>query len=161
MTSTSRGTGCFLARPGTVTPEWHLVDADGQVVGRLAVKLATILMGKHKPTYTPHVDCGDFVVVVNAAKVRFGTRKVAHKTIPNFTKKMATKTYTHYTGYPGGQKVITAEDLITRRPEEILLMAVKRMLPKSKLGRNMLKKLKVYRDDQHPHQAQVPQPLTP
>lgn len=154
-------TSTFLAKPGEVIPDWHLVDADGQVVGRLAVKLATILMGKHKPTYTPHVDCGDFVVVVNAAKVKFGTRKMAHKTIPNFTKKMANKTYTHYTGYPGGQKVITAEDLFVRRPEEILRLAVKRMLPKNKLGSHMLKKLKIYRADQHPHQAQVPQPLIP
>ena len=152
-------TSTFLAKRGEVTADWHLVDADGQVVGRLAVKLATILMGKHKPTYTPHVDCGDFVVVVNATKVKFGTRKMAHKTIPNFTKKMANKTYSHFTGYPAGLKVITAEDLFQRRPEEILIQAVKRMLPKNKLGRQMLKKLKVYRDDQHPHQAQVPQPL--
>lgn len=154
-------TSTYLAKRGEVTPDWHLVDADGQVVGRLAVKLATILMGKHKPTYTPHVDCGDCVVVVNASKVKFGTRKMAHKTIPNFTKKMASKTYTHYTGYPGGQKVIAAEDLFVRKPEQILILAVKRMLPKNKLGRNMLKKLKVYRDGQHPHQAQVPVPLVP
>lgn len=154
-------TSTYLAKRGEVTPDWHLVDADGQVVGRLAVKLATILMGKHKPTYTPHVDCGDCIVVVNAGKVKFGTRKMAHKTIPNFTKKMASKTYTHYTGYPGGQKVVSAEDLFVRRPEQILILAVKRMLPKNKLGRDMLKKLKVYRDGQHPHQAQVPQPLTP
>lgn len=133
------------------------MDADGEVVGRLAVKVATILMGKHKPIYTPHVDTGDFVVIVNASKVKFGSRKMAHKTISNFTKKMANKTYAHYTGFPGGRKVISAEDLFVRKPEEILKLAIRRMLPKNKIGRHMLAKLKVYRDDKHPHQAQQPQ----
>lgn len=154
MTKTS------LVKPADVRPDWQLIDADGQVVGRLAVKIATILMGKHKPIYTPHVDCGDFVVVVNAEKVRFGGRRMAHKTHENFTNKMAKKTYDHYTGYPGGRKVITAEQLLERKPEEILLLAVRRMLPKTKMGRKMLKKLKLFRGNKHPHQAQQPQPLT-
>ena len=151
-------TKSYLAKPGEVHPAWLLVDADGQVVGRLAVKLATILMGKHKPTYTPHVDCGDFIVVINAEKVRFGGRRMAHATHANFTSKMLTKTYDHFTGYPGGRKVIPAAEMIERRPEEILRLAVRRMLPKNKLGRHMLKKLKLYRGTKHPHQSQVPQP---
>ncbi|MFN0050879.1 MAG: 50S ribosomal protein L13 [Planctomycetales bacterium] len=148
----------YMEKTGSVTPDWLLVDADGHVVGRLAVKLATILMGKHKPTYTPHIDCGDFVVVINAEKVRFGGRRVAHPTHPNFTSKMLTKTYEHYTRYPAGRKLVPAADLLERRPEELLRLAVRRMLPKNKLGRQMIKKLKLYRGGQHPHQAQVPQP---
>lgn len=151
-------TKSFLAKPGEIKPDWLLIDADGQVVGRLAVKLATVLMGKHKPTYTPHVDCGDFVVVINAEKVRFGGRRMAHPTHPNFTSKMLTKTYQRYTRYPGGRKVIPAAEMIERKPEELLRLAVRRMLPKTKMGRQMLKKLKLYRGDQHPHQAQVPEP---
>jgi large subunit ribosomal protein L13 len=151
-------TKSYLAKPGEVKPDWLLVDADGQVVGRLAVKLATILMGKHKPTYTPHVDCGDFVVVINTAKVRFGGRRVSHPTHPNFTSKMLTKEYDYYTGYPGGRKVLPAAELLDRKPEELLRLAVRRMLPKTKMGRQMLKKLKLYRGGEHPHQAQVPQP---
>ncbi len=152
-------TKSFLAKAGEVQPGWILVDADNQIVGRLAVKLATILMGKHKPTYTPHVESGDFVVVVNTEKVRFGGRAVAHPTHPYFTSKMARKTYDHYTRHPGGLKTVTAADLLDRKPEEILRQAVKRMLPKTKLGRHMLKKLRLYRGSQHPHQAQQPQPL--
>lgn len=151
-------TTSYLAKPGEVKPNWLLVDADGQVVGRLAVKLATVLMGKHKPIYTPHVDCGDFVVVINADKVRFGGRKMAHATHPNFTSKMLSKEYDYYTGYPGGRKVLRAADLLERKPEELLRLAVRRMLPKTKMGRQMLKKLKLYRGTEHPHQAQVPQP---
>jgi large subunit ribosomal protein L13 len=154
-------TKSFLAKPGELKPDWLLVDADGQVVGRLAVKLATILMGKHKPTYTPHVDTGDFVVVINAEKVRFGGRRMAHPTHPNFTAKMISKTYDKYTGYPGGRRVTPAAELLERKPEEILRLAVRRMLPKTKLGRAMLKKLKLYRGNQHPHQAQAPQPHNP
>lgn len=153
-------TKSFLAKPGEVPNNWLLVDADGQTVGRLATKLATVLMGKHKPTYTPHVDCGDFVVVVNADKVKFGGRRMAHPTHPNFTAKMLSKTYDKYTGYPGGRKVIPAADLLERKPEELLRLAVRRMLPKNKLGRHMLKKLKLFRGTKHPHQAQVPQAVT-
>jgi large subunit ribosomal protein L13 len=151
-------TRSFLAKPGEVRPSWLLIDADGQVVGRLATRLATILMGKHKPTYTPHVDTGDYVVVINAEKVRFGGRRMAHATHPNFTSKMQTKTYQRYTGHPGGRKLTTAAEYLERRPEEILRLAVRRMLPKNKLGRHMLKKLKVYKGTEHPHQAQVPLP---
>lgn len=151
-------TKSFLAKPGEIKPDWLLVDADGEVVGRLAVKLATVLMGKHKPTYTPHVDCGDFVVVINAEKVRFGGRRMSHPTHPNFTSKMLTKTYQRYTRYPGGRKVIPAAEILERKPEELLRLAVRRMLPKTKMGRQMLKKLKLYKGDQHPHQAQVPEP---
>jgi large subunit ribosomal protein L13 len=151
-------TKTYLAKPGELKPDWVLVDAEGQVVGRLAVKLATILMGKHKPTYTPHVDSGDFVVVINADKVRFGGRRMAHPTHPHFTSKMLSKEYEHFTGYPGGRKVIRAAELLERKPEEILWEAVRRMLPKNKLGRHMLKKLKLYRGTQHPHQSQAPQP---
>src|SRR4029077_182704 len=105
-------TKSYLAKTGEVQADWLLVDAEGQVVGRLAVKLATILMGKHKPTYTPHVDCGDFIIVINADKVRFGGRRMAHPTHPNFTAKMISKTYDHFTGYPGGRKLIPAAELL-------------------------------------------------
>jgi large subunit ribosomal protein L13 len=151
-------TKSYLAKAGEYKADWMLVDAEGQVVGRLATKLATILMGKHKPTYTPHVDTGDYIVVINAEKVRFGGRKMSHPTHPNFTAKMMTKEYDHYTGFPGGRKVIPAAEMLERKPEEILRLAVRRMLPKNKLGRHMLKKLKLYRGTAHPHQSQVPQP---
>ena len=151
-------TKSYLAKSGEVNPEWLLIDAEGQIVGRLATKLATILMGKHKPTYTPHVDTGDYLVVINADKVRFGGRRMAHATHPHFTSKMVSKTYDHFTGYPGGRKIIPAAEVLERRPEEILRLAVRRMLPKNKLGRHMLKKLKLYRGTKHPHQSQVPQP---
>jgi large subunit ribosomal protein L13 len=151
-------TKSFLAKPGQLKPDWLLIDAEGQIVGRLAVKLATILMGKHKPTYTPHVDSGDYIVVINAEKVRFGGRRMAHPTHPHFTSKMVSKEYDHFTGYPGGRKIIPAAEMLDRKPEEILRLAVRRMLPKNKLGRHMLKKLKLYRGTQHPHQSQVPQP---
>lgn len=137
----------YMAKPGEVDQQWWLVDATDQVVGRLASKLAVILMGKHRPTYTPHVDTGDFVVVTNAEKVCFTGRK------------WQTKIYQRYTGYPGGQRLETAEKLRQRKPEEILRQAVKRMLPKSHLGRRMLSKLKVYAGGKHPHQPQQPQPL--
>lgn len=150
-------TKSYLAKAGEYQPEWAVVDADGQVVGRLAVKIATILMGKHKPTYTPHVDTGDYVVVINTDKVRFSGRPMAHATHPYFTAKMLSKEYDTYSRYPGGRKVLTAADLLARKSEEIVRLAVKRMLPKNKLGRQMLKKLKLYRGDQHPHQAQQPQ----
>jgi large subunit ribosomal protein L13 len=152
-------TTSYLAKAGEVQQRWLLFDADGQIVGRMAVKLATILMGKHKPTYTPNVDCGDFVVVINAEKVRFGGSRMAHATHPYFTSKMMSKKYDRYTGYPGGRKETSAAELLARRPEEILLLAVRRMLPKNKIGRAMLKKLKVYRGTEHPHQAQSPTPI--
>ncbi|MEZ6146032.1 MAG: 50S ribosomal protein L13 [Planctomycetaceae bacterium] len=146
----------FMARKETFQPEWFVVDGDNQVVGRLATRLATVLMGKHKPTYTAHVDTGDFVVVVNADKVRFSGQPLAHDTHPYFTKKMLTRTYERYSGYPSGRTVETAADLLEKKPEKILREAVRRMLPKNKLGRQMLNKLKLYAGPNHPHQAQEP-----
>ena len=161
MSSVNKSTTrSFLAKVGQVKQDWHVVDADGQIVGRLAVRLATILMGKHKPTYTAHVDTGDFVVVVNAERVKFGGRQMAHPTHPYFSQKMLRKTYDYYTKYPGGLKRPTGADLLERHPERILYLAVKRMLPKSKMGRQMLKKLKLYTGPTHPHQAQEPSPLS-
>ena len=149
----------YMAKKEETRSQWYVVDADSQIVGRLASKLAVILMGKHKPTYTPHVDCGDYVVVVNAELVRFSGKSLAHPKHPYFTTKMLNKTYSSYSGYPGGLRVVTAAELLERKPERILKEAVRRMLPKNKLGRSMLKKLKLYRGRQHPHQAQQPQVL--
>jgi len=148
-----------MAKDSDVQRDWHVVDADNQVVGRLAAQLATILMGKHKPTYTPHVDCGDYVIVVNAEKVRFSGQPIAHSGHPYFTDKMLNKEYARYSGYPGGRKVTTAAKLLETKPEFILHEAVRRMLPKSKLGRKMMDKLKLYVGENHPHQAQNPQKL--
>jgi len=135
----------YMARREDVEPKWWVVDAADKVVGRLASDIAMLLMGKHKPTYTPHVDTGDFVIVVNAEKVVFTGNK------------WDTKQYTWYTGYPG-LKSETAGKRLERKPEMILSEAVRRMLPKNKLARQMLKKLKIYIGPQHPHQAQQPEP---
>ena len=148
-----------LMKKEEVRPEWFVVDGDGQIVGRFAAKLAQVLMGKHKPTYTPHVDTGDFVVVVNADRVRFGGKSLAHSEHPYFTVKMQRKEYQRYTGYPGGRRVMTGTQVWQRKPEQILREAVRRMLPKSKLGRRMLDKLKLYSGPDHPHQAQQPRDL--
>ena len=134
---------CFIAKPGQVEAKWWHVDASDKVVGRLAGDIAVILMGKHKPTYTAHVDTGDFVVVTNCEKVVLTGNKWVQKR------------YTRYTGYTG-QKSETAEKRLQRKPENILREAVRRMLPKNKLGRRMLDKLKVYKGAEHPHQAQQP-----
>lgn len=147
----------FVAKAETVSPEWFVVDGDNEIVGRLAARIATVLMGKHKPIYTPHVDTGDFVVVLNCDKVRFSGKPVADADNPYFTKKTMVKEYDHWTGYPGGRRVETAADLLTRKPEKVLSEAVRRMLPKNKLGRKMLSKLKLYAGTEHPHQAQNPQ----
>ena len=134
----------YMAKPLEVERQWLLVDAKGKVVGRLASQIATILMGKNKPTYTPHVDTGDFVVVVNAEKVQFTG------------KKWDQKLYYRHSNHPGGLKFRTAREVRERKPEEILRHAVKGMLPKNHLGRRMLKKLKIYAGDNHPHAAQRP-----
>ncbi|REJ66445.1 MAG: 50S ribosomal protein L13 [Planctomycetota bacterium] len=134
-----------MAKPGEVEAKWWLFDADGEIVGRLASRIAMILMGKHKPTYTPHVDTGDFVVVVNVEKIEFSG------------KKWDQKEYTRYTGWPG-LRVESAQTRRERHPDRILSEAVRRMLPKNKLGVQMLKKLKVYAGAEHPHQAQNPAP---
>lgn len=134
----------YMAKPATITRRWFVIDATDAVVGRLAVQIANILRGKHRPEYTPHVDTGEFVVVVNAEKVRFtGT-------------KMETKTYHWYTRYPGGLKEVSARDLLQTHPERILLEAVRRMVPRNKLGRQQMTKLKIYAGPTHPHQAQQP-----
>lgn len=136
----------FMAQPQNVERQWFTVDATDQIVGRLASEIAVILMGKHKPTYTPHVDTGDFVIVTNVEKVVFSG------------KKWDQKRYTWYTGYPGLRSE-TAKNRLERRPELILREAIRRMLPKNKLARKMLSKLKLYVGPEHPHQAQQPQPL--
>ena len=146
-----------MARNETVTHNWFVVDAGGHIVGRLATQIATVLMGKHRPDYTPHVDTGDYVVVLNAHRVRFSGKSMAHQSHPQFTKKMLRKTYERYTGSPSGRKWTTAAEVLERAPERILHEAVRRMLPKNKLGRKMLDKLKIYCGDEHPHQAQNPQ----
>jgi len=133
-----------MAKTGRVEQRWIHVDATDLVVGRLASDIAMILMGKHRPIYTPHVDCGDFVIVTNVEKVAFSG------------KKWQDKTYTWYTGHPG-QKSITAGKRLAKKPEMILYEAVRRMLPKNKLGRKMLSKLKLFTGPDHPHQAQNPQ----
>lgn len=126
---------------------WHVVDAQDQVVGRLASRVATVLRGKHKPTYTPHVDTGDHVIVVNAELARFTGRKETDKQ------------YRRYSGYPGGVYVDSPAEVRAKRPEFIIRNAIKGMLPKGPLGRKMLKKLKVYAGSEHPHEAQQPTPL--
>ena len=139
------GTKTYVARPGVLQKKCFLVDAEDKVVGRLASDIAVVLMGKHRPTYTAHVDTGDFVVVVNAEKVKFSGNKWEQKR------------YTRYTGYPG-LRVETAGDRLERKPEMILREAVRRMLPKNKLGQKMLDKLKIYVGPEHDHQAQQPEP---
>ena len=126
---------------------WYVVDATGQTVGRLATQVASILRGKHKPTFTPFLDMGDHVVIVNAEKVVFKGNKLEEKM------------YRHHTGWPGGLKEVTARDMMVRHPERVLEQAIKGMLPKTKLGRAMAKKLKVYVGPNHPHEAQKPVPL--
>lgn len=136
------------ANANTVERKWYIVDAENQVVGRVASKIAAILRGKHKPSYTPHVDTGDFVIVINADKVRFTGNKETEKE------------YLHYTGYPGGQRRRTPQEARVRRPGFILENAVKGMLPKNSLGRQMGKKLKVYAGTEHGHEAQQPEVLS-
>ncbi len=146
-----------LLRKEDAAPQWFIVDADSQIVGRLAASLATVLMGKHKPTYTPHVDSGDFVIVLNAKKVRFSGKSLAHPEHQKFTVKFAKKVYERYTGYPGGRRFTSGTQMLAQHPERIITEAVRRMLPKNKLGHNMLKKLKVYAGAEHPHQSQQAQ----
>ncbi len=137
----------FQAKKEEVKHQWYLVNADGKVLGRLATELAMLLKGKKKAIYTPHVDTGDFVVVVNASKVALTG------------KKMKDKTYYHHSGHPGGFKRVSAEKLIAQKPTELIRVAVKGMLPKSSLGRQMLTKLKIYAGPNHRHEAQRPIPL--
>jgi len=134
----------YMAKPREVAREWYVIDADGQPLGRLASEVARILRGKHKPQFTPHVDTGDFVVIVNAEKVILTGGKVDKKE------------YQTYSGYPGGLKSIPYRKLLAEKPERAVLKAVKGMLPHNRLGRQQIKKLKVYRGPDHPHEAQQP-----
>lgn len=147
----------YFARSQDVQPNWYVLDAKDHIVGRLASQIATVLMGKHKPMYTPHVDCGDYVIVLNAGSIRFSGAKLAHPRNPNHTTKMERKTYERYSGYPGGRTVTKAIDVWESKPEKILYEAVRRMMPKNKLSRQMLKKLKLCVGTEHSHQAQQPQ----
>jgi large subunit ribosomal protein L13 len=137
----------FIAKPAEVERKWYVVDADGKTLGRLASEVASVLRGKNKPTFTPHVDCGDYVIVINAEKVAVTG------------KKRNEKIYKKHTGYPGGLREITFDKLQQKKPEEIIRHAVKGMLPDGKLGRQMFKKLKVYAGAEHPHTAQKPETL--
>ena len=136
----------YMARPLEVERKWYVVVAEGQTLGRLATEIATILRGKNKPQYTPHIDTGDFVVVVNAEKVAVTGRKAEQKV------------YRRHSGYPGGLKETSYERMMERRPTEILRRAVKGMMPKNRLARQQLRKLKIYAGPEHPHAAQNPQP---
>jgi large subunit ribosomal protein L13 len=133
----------YFAKPSEVKPRWLTIDATGKTLGRLATEIARILQGKHKPIYTPHILTGDYVVVINAARVRVTG------------KKLRQKIYYRHSGYMGNLKAITLEEMLKRHPERVIQLAVKGMLPDNKLGRDMLKRLKVYAGDSHPHQAQV------
>lgn len=138
----------FLARKETVEPKWYVVDASGQVLGRLAVKVANILRGRHKPTYTPHVDTGDFVVIINADKIQLTG------------KKEEQKQYMFFSGYIGGESYRSVPHMRENKPAFIIEHAVKGMLPKNRLARQMMKKLKVYGGESHPHESQEPTPLS-
>lgn len=137
----------YSARAKDVRRQWHLIDAEGKTLGRLATEVARRLRGKHKPEYTPNVDTGDYVVIINAEKVHVTGRK------------MSDKIYHHHTGYIGNLKSISLEEQLAKRPEQVIKLAVKGMMPRGPLGREMLGKLKVYAGGEHPHAAQQPQPL--
>ena len=137
----------YIAKPNEVEKKWYVVDADGKTLGRLATQIALILRGKHKPEFTPHVDTGDFVVVVNAEKVVLTG------------KKLDQSFHTHYTGHPGGLRQIPLRRILAEKPEQLIYNSVRGMLPKNKLGRKVLKKLKVYAGPNHKHEAQQPEVL--
>jgi large subunit ribosomal protein L13 len=136
-----------MAKKGEIAPKWHEIDASGKVLGRLAVKIATLLMGKHRPTYTPHQLTGDCVIVTNCEKVKLTGRK------------LETKEYDRYTFYPSGRHITPVAEMLAKHPERVIQLAVKRMLPRNKLGRQMLERLKIYRGPSHKHQAQRPEPM--
>ncbi|MGV8145295.1 MAG: 50S ribosomal protein L13 [Alkaliphilus sp.] len=137
----------YLAKPNEIERKWYIVDAEGKTLGRMATQIATVLRGKHKPEFTPHVDTGDFVIVVNAEKIVLTG------------KKLDQKFYTYHTGYAGGLRQIPYRKMIAEQPEKIILSAVKGMLPKNRLGRKMLTKLKVFAGPAHKHEAQAPEEL--
>jgi len=138
----------YSAKPSTIDKKWVIVDAEGQALGRIASKIASILRGKTKPQFTPHMDTGDNVIVINAEKVRLSG------------KKMTDKQYFRHTGYPGGVKLTTPEEIIEKHPTRLIMMAVKGMLPKNSLGRDLLTNLRVYAGPVHPHTAQQPENVT-
>jgi large subunit ribosomal protein L13 len=137
----------YVAKKEDIKRKWYLVDAKGKILGRLAARIATILRGKHKAIYTPHLDTGDGVIVINAAKIRVTGRKPKQKV------------YRRYSGYIGGLREVTLENMLKNKPQTVIKLAVRRMLPKGSLGEAMFKKLKVYADDKHSHQCQAPIPL--
>src|SRR6476469_2722650 len=137
----------YMAKPGEVKADWHVIDATDQVLGRLASKVSTLLQGKHKPTYTAHVDTGDFVILLNAEKIRVTG------------KKAEVLEYDTYSRYPGGRRLYSYRTISEPHTEKLVELAIRRMLPKSKMGRNILGKLKIYKGDQHPHSAQQPKAL--
>ena len=134
-----------MAKANEVERKWYVIDAEGKVLGRLASEIASVLRGKRKPIFTPHVDCGDFVIVINADKVVLTGDKLNQKV------------HAYHTGYPGGRKEVVYAEMMAKRPEKVIELAVKGMLPKSRLGRQMIKKLKVYAGPEHPHAAQSPE----
>lgn len=135
----------YMAKEHEIERKWYIIDAENKVLGRMATEVATILRGKNKPIYTPHVDTGDFVIIINAEKIKLTG------------KKLEQKNYTYHTGYPGGLKQVPYKNLIVKNPEKIIELAVKGMLPKNSLGRSMFRKLKVYRGTEHGHEAQKPE----
>ncbi len=137
----------YMQKKETVTRNWYVIDAEGKPLGRVASKAAVVLRGKHKPTYTPHIDCGDYVIIVNASKVLLTGNK------------MEDKKYYNHSQYPGGLRIRTAKEMVERYPEEMVEKAVKGMLPKNRLGRSMYKKLFVYAGENHPHMAQKPEEM--
>ena len=137
----------YTLKPEEIAREWYVIDAEGKILGRLASEIAKILKGKHKPIYTPHIDSGDYVIVINADKVRVTG------------KKLEQKIYYRHSGYPGGLKGICLAEQLKKHPTRVLKAAVRGMLPKNRLGRAMIKKLKIYASDSHPHQAQQPKVL--
>ena len=136
----------YVPKQGEVKKQWHLIDAEGKVLGRVAVEAAKLLRGKHKPQYTPYLDCGDHVIIINAAKARLTGRK------------MQQKTYYRHSGYPGGLRELTYEQLVGKFPERAMELAVKGMLPHNRLGRKLGTNFRVYAGSEHPHEAQEPQP---
>ena len=138
----------YLEKPADVKETWHLVDAEGKTLGRLAARVAGVLRGKHRPTFTPNVDLGDHVVIINAEKIHVSGNK------------MKDKLYRHHSGYPGGLKTTSAEHLFRKDPTELLVRAIEGMLPKNPLGNGMAKKLRVYTGPNHPHHAQRPEPIS-
>ena len=137
----------FFPKEGDLKKKWYVADADDVVLGRLSARIAAVLRGKHKAIFTPHTDTGDFVIVINAEKVKMTGNKLEQKT------------YERYSGYPGGLRAVNARTLLASKPEEVIKLSIKGMLPKNALGRKMLKKLKVYRGSEHPHKAQMPEKL--